>query len=65
MQSKPGSHVQTIEFVVFRFRKIGVTLDNDYVTSCASAASAAGMFQMDVVVQRHVQNGFSFPMVAV
>ncbi len=49
-KGQTGGHFQTVEFVVFGFGQIGFAFFYDHVAGGTGAASAAGMFQMDVTI---------------
>jgi arginyl-tRNA synthetase len=65
VKREAGRHIQPVEFVVFGFRQVFIAFHDDYVTSGAGAASAAGMIQVDAAPERHIQHRLAFPVIAV
>ena len=61
-----GGSLHAIEFVIIHRRKVDLSAGfHVHVASGASAASAAGMLQLNAKVQRDVENRFRFPMLLV
>jgi len=65
VQGQPGSHIETIEFIIFGFREVFVALFHNDVASRASAASSARMLKLYAIVKRHIQNGFRLAMIGI
>jgi len=62
---QPGRHIQPVQFVVFGFGEVFLAFDHNDVTRSAGAATATGMFQVNIEIQRHVQNRGGLSMIAV
>jgi len=66
MERQPWSHFQAVRFVVVHFGELIVASAlHNYVAGGAGIIPAAGMFQLNAVVQANIQQGFRFPVVGV
>jgi len=58
MQRQAWSLIQTVEFIIAGFRKIGIACFHDDVAGSAGALASAGVFDGNLEVHRDIQNGF-------
>jgi len=65
MQRQTRSHIQPVELVIVRFRKIAVARFHNHVAGCARAASAARMLDVNSEIDRHVENRLRLPVLVV
>jgi len=55
MQGKAGGHIQQIVLTLFRFRKVVVAFLDDDVARGAGTVAAAGVFDVDTVCERDIE----------
>ena len=66
MQREAGRHVQAVGFVIVHLRQVPVCpVLHDHVTGRTGAASTAGVFEMNAVIQSDVEEGFRLPMIGI
>lgn len=65
MQGETGSHVQAISLVVVHLREISIALFHNDVASGAGAVPAACVLQVEVVVERNVQERLGLAMLLI